>query len=110
MSEVPLYHSSAPLLKSCQDSNYSFRARGSLCGKVDVRLPGKVNSNSHDTRPIHLIITMIKWIRTSRLSMKNSLVAGAGLHADAVLSLPAARLQAVEVPLPFRVASVRTPC
>jgi len=29
--------------------------------------------NQHDDRPVHLIITMIKWIRTSRLSIKNSL-------------------------------------
>jgi len=28
--------------------------------KVDVRLPGKGNSNSHGARPVHLIITMIK--------------------------------------------------
>jgi len=41
--------------------------------KVDVRLPGKGDSNSHGGRPVHLIITMIKWIRTSRLSKKNSL-------------------------------------
>ena len=41
--------------------------------KVDVRLPGKGNSNSHGARPVHLIITMTKWIRTSRLSIKNSL-------------------------------------
>jgi len=41
--------------------------------KVDVRLPGKGNSNSHGARPVHLIITMIKWIRTSRLSIKNSI-------------------------------------
>ena len=41
--------------------------------KVDVRLPGKGNSNSHGARPVHLIITMIKWIRTSRLSIKKSL-------------------------------------
>ena len=41
--------------------------------KVDVRLPGKGNSNPHGARPVHLIITMIKWIRTSRLSIKNSL-------------------------------------
>ena len=41
--------------------------------KVDVRLPGKGNSNSHGARPVHLIITMIQWIRTSRLSIKNSL-------------------------------------
>ena len=40
-----------------------------LSRKVDVRLPGKENSNSHCARPVHLIITMIKWIRTSRLSI-----------------------------------------
>ena len=43
--------------------------------KVDVRLPGKGNPNSLGARPVHLIITMIKWIRTSRLSIKNSLSA-----------------------------------
>ena len=43
------------------------------CRKVDVKLPGKGNSNSHGARPVHLIITMIKWIRTSRLSSNNSL-------------------------------------
>ena len=42
-------------------------------GKVDVRLPGEGNSNSYGARPVHLIITMITWIRTSRLSTKNSL-------------------------------------
>jgi len=41
--------------------------------KVDVRLLGKGNSNSHGARPVHQIITMIKWIRTSRLPIKNSL-------------------------------------
>jgi len=35
--------------------------------KVDVRLPEKRSSNSHGARTVHLIITMIKWIRTSRL-------------------------------------------
>jgi len=34
--------------------------------KVDVRLPGKGNSDSHGARPVHLIIMMIKWIRTWR--------------------------------------------
>ena len=29
--------------------------------------------NSYGARPVHIIITMIKWIRTSRLSIKNSL-------------------------------------
>jgi len=32
--------------------------------KADVRLPGKGNSNTHGARPVHLIITMMKWIRT----------------------------------------------
>jgi len=41
--------------------------------KVDVRLPGKGNSDLHGARPVHPIITMIKRIRTSRLSIKNSL-------------------------------------
>ena len=40
--------------------------------KVDVRLPGKGNSNSHGARPVHLIITMIKWIRTSRFSISGA--------------------------------------
>ena len=31
------------------------------------------SSNSHGARPVHLIITMIKWIRTSRLSINESL-------------------------------------
>ena len=44
--------------------------------KVDIRLPGKGNSKSHGARPVHQIITMIKWTRTSRLSIKNSLSAG----------------------------------
>jgi len=33
----------------------------------------KATSNSHGAGPVHLIIMMIKWIRTSRLSIKNSL-------------------------------------
>ena len=46
--------------------------------KVDVRLPGKGNSNSYGARPVHLIITTIKRIRTSRLSIKNSLSLAGG--------------------------------
>ena len=38
--------------------------------KVDVRLPEIGNSNSHAARPVHHLITMITWIRTSRLSIK----------------------------------------
>ena len=42
--------------------------------KVDVRLPGKENPNSHGARPVYQIISMLEWIRTSRLSIRNSLV------------------------------------
>ena len=52
---------------------YTLKHAGGGTRKVDVTLPGKGNSNSHGARPVHLIITMIKWIRTSRLSIKNSL-------------------------------------
>ena len=37
---------------------------------VDIRLPGKGDSNSHGARPVH---QKHRWIRTSRLSIKNSL-------------------------------------
>ena len=45
-------------------------------GKVDMRLPGKGDSKSHGARPVHQIISMIEWIWTSRLSIKNSLPLG----------------------------------
>ena len=54
----------------CEVLHHQFRH---LFRKVDVRLPGKGNSNSHGARPVHLTITMIKWIRTSRLSVRPSL-------------------------------------
>ena len=38
-----------------------------------MRLSGKRNSNPHGARPVHLIVTMMTWIRTSALSFKNSL-------------------------------------
>jgi len=45
-----------------------------LSGK-DIRLPEKGNSNFHGARPVHQIISTIKWIQTRRLSTKNSLSA-----------------------------------
>ena len=45
---------------------------------VDIRLPRKGKSNTHCARPVHQIITMIKWSWTSRLSIKNSLEGGRG--------------------------------
>ena len=43
------------------------------CRKKDVRLPGKGNSSSHRARPVHFIITLMKWIQTTRLPIKKSL-------------------------------------
>ena len=40
--------------------------------KVDIKLPGKGNSDYHGARPVHQIIKMMKWIRTSGLPIKNS--------------------------------------
>jgi hypothetical protein len=41
--------------------------------KVDMRLHGKGNSNSHGARLVHQITSMVKWIQISRLSTKKSL-------------------------------------
>ena len=52
--------------------------RGRVYGeprKVDIRLPGKGDSNSHGARPVH---QKHRWIRTRRLSIKNSLANGEG--------------------------------
>jgi len=74
---------------SLKYSGAILRARlGKLRGrprKVDVRLPGKENSNSHGAGPVHLVITMIKWIRNSRLSRKNSLSLGAAIASGSDL-------------------------
>ena len=50
--------------------------RPDITRKVDVRLPGKGKSNFNGATPVHPIITMIKWIRTSRLSIKLSVSLG----------------------------------
>jgi len=62
-----------PRSRTSASTEVAFETGSRPSRKVDTRLPGKGNSNSHGARPVHLIITMIKWIRTSRLSMKNSL-------------------------------------
>ena len=65
MSEVPLYL--APRQTRGQSGSPT-QGRLSSTRKVDVRLPGQGDSQSHGARPVHLIITTIKWTRTSRLS------------------------------------------
>ena len=71
---------------------WSLSEFGGASRKVDVRLPENGNSHSHGARPVHLI----KWIRTSRLSIKNSLtlptprqpcMISAGKHALSWLTL-----------------------
>jgi len=47
------------------------------------------NAKSHGARPVHLIITMIKWIQTSGLSIKNSLSTAAARRRCRILSAAA---------------------
>ena len=56
------------------------RPETSTGSRREVRLPGNGNSNSHGARPVHLIIMMIKWIRTSSLPIKNLPAAGLERH------------------------------
>ena len=61
--------------------------------QVNVRLPGREYSNSIGARPVHQIISMIKWIRTSMMPIKNSLYHdGVGLFLLVVLNRSAALL------------------
>jgi hypothetical protein len=64
MSEVPMCRVWVDLHAACTSlSNVFFQ-------KVDIRLPGNGISSSHGARPGHQIIAVIKWIRTSRLFIK----------------------------------------
>ena len=49
--------------------------------KVGIKLPEKGNSNMVQGRSTK-IVSMIKWIRTRRLSIKNSRSAGEGVSAE----------------------------
>jgi len=73
-------------------------------------IDARVDSNSHGARPVHQIISMIQWIRTSRLSVNNSLSGkhlrlGLALRIDARVDL--GRYKAtwkMEFKLPWRKA------
>ena len=65
---------------SCAGAELVAQGVGREDRKVVVRLPGKRNPNYHGARPVHLITTKIKWTRTSRLSIKNSLSEGTKLR------------------------------
>ena len=57
---------------------------------LDARVPGKENSNPHGARPVHLIITMIKWIRTDtaeRRADAEELLGAVRERADILLTL-----------------------
>ena len=55
------------IINHSMDVNHEWMHR-----KVDMKLPGKWISNCHGARPVHQIISMIMWIRTSGLSIKKS--------------------------------------
>ena len=82
--------------------------------KVDTRLPGKGNSNSHGARPVHHIISMMKWIRASRLSINDSLsatppVSRVHVNFQSVMSTSRVSCQLTESDLNFqRPMSVRS--
>ena len=59
-------------LKICPQFESRVEHPGAIC-VYRSRKPKTGNSDSHGPRPVHLITTMIKWIRTCRFSMKNSL-------------------------------------
>ena len=94
--------------------NVSRRAGCVLARKVDIRLPGKRNSDSHGTRPVHQIISTIKWIRTRRLSIKNALSVLAGFTGASmssrrdhmVLPQPSIPLPRPSILLPSRLFSI----
>ena len=69
----------------------SWRARNLLSlsrtRNVNIKLSGKGNSTSHGARPVHFIISLIKWIRTSSLSIKNSLSQGEADQGEAKAAL-----------------------
>ena len=65
--------------------------------KVDVRLPGKGNSNSHGARPVHQTIAVMKWIRTSRFSIKNSLSSGCACSAVPTRGGPGLKLHYLRI-------------
>ena len=73
MSEVPLRGQDLELRAYVCVSLLRSRDISRATGKVNGRLPGKGNSSSHGASPVHLIITITKWIRTRRLLIKNSL-------------------------------------
>jgi hypothetical protein len=66
--------------------------------KVDRRLPGKENSNSMTQVRSTKIISMIEWIRNSRLSIKYSL-SGVGVR-------PGRNTRAAAVATPFAPGSM----
>jgi len=67
-------------------------------GVTRFRLPEKGNSNSHGARPAHLIISMIKWIQTSRLSMQNPSLFGVLRGWRSAGARPRAVLKKKDVP------------
>ena len=74
MVEVQHFTEYPPLWQEARDTDPAAVLSGRDMAdsrKVYVRLPGKGNSNSHGVRPVHLIITMIKWIWTRKMSIKN---------------------------------------
>ena len=78
-------------LYKCVFSSKFSRRKARKLWKVDIGPPGKGNSTSYVARPVHQIISMTKWIRTSRLSIKDCLsltrAGGGSITAEALNAL-----------------------
>ena len=67
--DIPLYESAEAPLSWVMPAG----KRLNDLRKVEFKLPGKGKLNVYDARPLNQIVSTIKWIRTGRLSIKNSL-------------------------------------
>jgi len=77
----------------------------------DPQLRSNPLSKGRAARPVHLIITMIKWIRTSRLSIKNSVSCKRASTSSRSLTLrdPSPLLRELLITRPAR-SQTKTPC
>ena len=68
--------------------------RGLRNRMADLRLPEKENSDSHGARPVHLIISMVQWIRTIRLQIHK--------FPSGVRGIPVGHPRSARIPAPSR--------
>ena len=74
LTDPPQKHGSQGESENCDWSVWSCRGGWRVeTRQVIIRLPVKGDSKSHGARPVHQIVSMMKWIRNSELSIRNPL-------------------------------------